>query len=262
MAFIVSTAMLLRQRATEPEHFDDPARTADEISAGYQELARVNRLFHMHDPYTRVLSRWLGPKHCARLSILDLGAGDGWLGAQMEEWARQLGWQWQVTNLDLNPVPLRLNAHSRNVAGTALALPFPSDSFDVAIASQMTHHLDDDAEVIQHFREAYRVARLGVFITDMKRSPFLYGVLWIALRLLGITPRMRQDGLISVKRSWRKGELRELAGRAGLRGATVQSYFGTRLIVAAKKAAATDGASETTAACRETDESCSVHRHR
>ena len=69
--------MLFRKRATQREHFDDPARTQEEIRDGYAQLARVNRLFHLADPYTRLLSRWLGAAHCERLSILDVGAGSG-----------------------------------------------------------------------------------------------------------------------------------------------------------------------------------------
>ena len=250
---------MLRERATEPEHFDDPARTPAELAAAYRELERVNRVFRLDDPYTRVMARWLGHNQCERLSILDVGAGDAWLGAQMEEWARrEFGWDWRVTNLDLNSVSLQLNRSSRNVVGTVLALPFRDESFDLVIASQMTHHLADEAAVAQHFREAWRVARRGVFITDMKRSAFLYAVLWLSTRALGLSPEMRADGLLSVKRSWKKHELEALAARAGLGGATVTSYFGTRLIVAARKSSASLAASGTTAGCRAADESCSA----
>ena len=142
----------------------------------------------------------------------------------MESWARrEFNWDWRVTNLDLNLVPLRLNSSTRNVVGSVLALPFIANSFDIVIASQMTHHLAGDAEVIQHFREAERVARRGVFITDMKRSAFLYALLWIVLRGLRLTPEMRADGLLSVKRSWTRVELSKLVARAGLSGATVRS---------------------------------------
>src|SRR4051812_30523579 len=250
---------MLRERATEPEHFDDPARTPAEIADAYRQLARVNRLCRLDDPYTRVMSRWLGAENCRHLSILDLGAGDSWLGAQMELWARrEFGWEWRVTNLDLNFVSLQLNSSTRNVVGSVLALPFRANSFDVVIASQMTHHLTGDAEVIQHFREAERVARHGVFITDMKRSAFLYGMLWVMLRVLRLTPEMRADGLLSVKRSWTRSELSKLATRAGLSGATVRSYFGTRLIVAARKTPAIAAASETSAAYLAADGSCSA----
>lgn len=249
---------MLRERATEPEHFDDPARTPSEIAHAYRQLARVNRLCRLDDPYTRVMSRWLGAENCRRLSILDLGAGDAWLGGEMEKFAARLGWEWRVTNLDLNSVSLQLNPGLRNVVGSALALPFAANSFDIVIASQMTHHLAGDTEVIQHFREAERVARRGVFITDTKRSAFLYAMLWVVLRLLRLTPEMRGDGLLSVKRSWTCEEMRALVERAGISGATVQSYFGTRLIVAARKTPATRAASETNAACLAADGSCSA----
>jgi ubiquinone/menaquinone biosynthesis C-methylase UbiE len=227
--------IMLRERATEPEHFDSPARTPEEIAAGYRELARVNRICRLDDPYTRVMSRWLGAESCVQLSILDLGAGDAWLGKQMETFARSQGWEWRVTNLDLNPIPLRLHPGSRNIVGSVLALPFVDTSFDIVIASQMTHHLASDAEVIQHFREAWRVARRGVFISDMKRSAFLYAMLWVMLRVLRLTPVMRADGLLSVRRSWTRQEMSLLVERSVLNGATVTSYFGTRLIIAARK---------------------------
>lgn len=227
--------MLFRRRATTPEHFDDSSRTFEEFRSGYAELSRVNRLFRLDDPYTRVMTRWLGHDHCRQLSILDLGAGDGWLDKAITRWAAQRGWQWRVTNLDLNPVPLRLHTAGRNVAGSALQLPFDDAAFDVVIASQMTHHFNTDADVVQHFREAWRVARLGIFLTDMQRNAFLYSMLLLTLPLLRIRGKMRADGLLSVKKSWRVKEWRDLAQRAGLPQAMVRNYYGSRVILAARK---------------------------
>ncbi len=249
--------IMLRERATEPEYFDSPARTPEEMATGYRELARANRLFVFHDPYTRLLWRWLGAEQCRQLSILDVGAGDGWLGNQMEKFGARLCWNWRVTNLELNPVPLQLSTGRHNVAGSALALPFADNSFDVVIASQMTHHLTNDAEVVQHFREAWRVARQGVFITDMTRSTFLYAMIWLAVRALRMTPKMRADGLLSVKRSWTRDEIAALCAQAGI-NATVKPYFGSRWILAARKPPAIACASETSATYRATGEFCSA----
>ena len=253
---------MLRERATEPEYFDSPARQPDEIIASYRELARVNWLCRFADPYTRIMSRWLGAANCRQLSILDLGAGDGSLGREMEKFAQRQGWDWRVTNFDVNPVPLRLASTSRNVAGSVLALPFVENSFDVVVASQMTHHLADGDAVIQHLREAWRVARRGVFITDMTRGPFFYAAVWVMIHALRLSPAMRADGLLSVKRSWTCAELAGIAARSGLPGLSVRSYFGTRLIVSALKTPASAAASGTSAACRAADESCFAPRGR
>lgn len=249
--------MMLRERCTEPEYFDSTARSPEEIAEGYRELARVNELFALEDPYTRVMSRWLGAEGCSELSILDLGSGDAWLGKRLESVARKQGWNWRVTNLDLNPVPLQLNGSTRSVAGSVVQLPFAENSFDVVIASQMTHYLDTEAEVIAHFREAQRVARQAVFITDMTRSKMLYSLLWLMLRVLRISPKMRADGLLSVKRSFTPSEVKGLVEHAGL-NAEVRSYYGVRWIFAWRKSPATHAASETTAAYRAVDVFCSA----
>jgi len=249
---------MFRRRATQPEHFDDASRTAEEFREAYRELARVNRLFRLDDPYTRVMSRQLGPKNCRDLSILDLGAGDGWLGRQMEDYARGRGWCWRVANLDANPAPLSLRRGGCNVAASALALPFEDNAFDVVIASQMTHHLNSDAEVILHFQEAWRVARAAVFLSDMRRGAFLYLLLRITLPLLRLSDNMVADGLLSVRKSWRAEEWRQLADQAGLRSATVTNYFGTRVILTARKPLATVEASGTSAAYRGADGFCSA----
>jgi SAM-dependent methyltransferase len=246
--------MLFRARATQPEHFDDARRTPEEFRAAYAELARVNRLFRAEDPYTRVMARWLGAEQCRQLSILDLGAGDGWLGRTMEAWAAERGWSWKVTDLDLNPIPLSLSPGKARVTASVLNLPFEDGAFDVVIASQMTHHLNTDDEVVRHFQEAWRVASRAVFITDMHRGWFLYLLLRLTLPLLRISPAMTDDGLLSVRKAWRAREWTDLARRAGLDSARISGYFGTRVILSARKSSVSSApATETSEAYRAAD---------
>jgi ubiquinone/menaquinone biosynthesis C-methylase UbiE len=155
--------MFLRRRATQAEYFDAEDRSPLEVAADYQQLARVNRLFMFSQPFERLLPRWLGEPRCQRLRLLDLGAGDGSLGQRLALWARRRGWHWRVTDLDKNPAALALSDHGNKVGASALSLPFPDGSFDLVIASQMTHHFGD-AEVVQHWREAWRVAREAMLI--------------------------------------------------------------------------------------------------
>ncbi|MGN6555715.1 MAG: class I SAM-dependent methyltransferase, partial [Verrucomicrobiota bacterium] len=165
--------MFLRRRATQAEYFDSLDRPHAEMVEAYASLASVNRLFLFAEPFQRLLPRFLELQNCGSLSILDLGAGDGLLGTSLSEWAaKKHGWKWRFTNLDINLPALRLNEHGQNVAGSALALPFRDNSFDVVIASQMTHHFSD-AEVVQHLREAWRVTRRAIFLSDLHRGPAL-----------------------------------------------------------------------------------------
>ena len=116
--------MFLRLRSTQTEYFDLPNRTEAEITASFRDLNRVNALFRFSHPFETVLPRWLGRKNCERLDILDVGAGTGLLGETVNEWAKQQGWQWRFTNLDTNPVALKIGNHAgqRRRFGAAVAI--------------------------------------------------------------------------------------------------------------------------------------------
>jgi SAM-dependent methyltransferase len=227
--------MFFPRRATQVEYFDSPGRTRAETAEGYALLARVNRLFHFAEPFQRLLPKFIGLNHCERLSILDLGAGDGSLGRVLTEWAGQKhGWKWEVTNLDINAVASDLNPGGRNVTGSALAIPFPDSTFDVVIGSQMTHHFSDD-EVVQHLREAWRVARRGIFLSDLHRGVVLYCLVRLMFCVQRFPRDFQHDGLLSVKRGFRADELQAVAGQAGIPNARAWCYYGSRVLLQAKK---------------------------
>ena len=226
--------MFLRQRSMQPEHLDLPGCTEAEIAASFRELNRVNRLFRFAHPFETALPQWLGKTNCERLDILDVGAGTGLLGKTLTEWARRRGWQWRFTNLDANPLALKIGDVPDGVVGSALQLPFPDGSFDLVVASQMTHHLTDE-HVVTHWREAWRVTRDAVFICDLHRNAMLYALVWLTLHLLRADPVVRKDGLISVRRGFRRSEWRDLAAQAGIPAASVWRYHGTRIVMQARK---------------------------
>ncbi len=226
--------MFFRERSMQAEYFDAPDRPAGEVTAAFRELDRVNRLFQFSHPFVSRLPRWLGRPRCERLEILDVGAGTGLLGKRLSDWAQRRGWDWRFTNLDANPVALKSGNAENGVLGSALQLPFADGSFDLVVASQMTHHLTD-AEVVQHWREAWRVTRDAIFICDLHRNAGFYAMLWLTMRLMRADRRLREDGLISVKRGFRLGEWRELAGRAEIPQARVWLYYGTRIVLQARK---------------------------
>jgi 2-polyprenyl-3-methyl-5-hydroxy-6-metoxy-1,4-benzoquinol methylase len=234
--------MFLSQRVTQAEYCDRTDLPSSEVADNYRQLARFNRLLLVTDPFQRLLVRWLGRGHVKKLSMLDLGAGDGSIGRSIESWARHHGWDWRVTNLDLNFGALRLNPGGRNVAGAVDALPFADDCFDVVIASQMTHHLSDE-EAVRHFREAWRVTRDALFLTDAHRNAGAMAIIWGVLRLMRVSPQFLSDGLLSVRRSWRVGEWRALAARAGISSARVWLYYGSRVMMQARKPRRSDSVS-------------------
>jgi len=219
--------MFLSRRSAQAEYFD-AERPPQELAEFYRSLNAVNRFFAFAHPFQHWVPRLLGMEACRSLSILDVGAGDGTLGRELSRWAKHRQWSWTVTSLDSNCTALQFNSHGMNVAGSALALPCRDASFDLVIASQMAHHLADK-EVVQLLREASRVARAAVVISDLHRNPLLLFTLWLLLALRPHPAAFRADALLSVRRSWRVKELRGLAAQAGLERACVGVAFGARV---------------------------------
>ncbi|MGA2787926.1 MAG: methyltransferase domain-containing protein [Verrucomicrobiota bacterium] len=213
---------------------DLPGRAEAETAAAFCELDRINRFFAFAHPFESVLPHWLGAKNCERMNILDIGAGTGLLGKTLTEWAGCRGWDWHFTNLDANALALKTGNQPDSVVGSALQLPFADSSFDLVVASQMTHHLTD-GQIVTHWREAWRVTRGAMFVCDLHRNAGLYAMLWFGMHLLRINRIVRNDGLISVRRGFRLGEWRELAARAEIPDAKIWLYYGTRIVLQARK---------------------------
>ncbi len=228
-------SMFFRERSTQAESFDSRDRSFREVAENYRHLARANRLFFFSHPFVWCVPRLVGRERCRELTFLDIGAGDGSLGRALTRWAARRGWNWRVTSLDASPMALELNPDDNAVLGAALNLPFKDGSFDVVIASQMTHHLVDDGEVARHFAEAWRVAKEAIVISDLHRNACLFTLVWLCVRLLRFPKPLARDGEISVLRGFRIPEWTKLAREAGIADARVWLYFGTRIMLEARK---------------------------
>jgi SAM-dependent methyltransferase len=227
--------MFLRQRAKQVEYFDGAERTFGELLSHYSALGRVNRIARFERPFQIWLPRLVDEPSCRDLSVLDLGAGDGLLGRELTAWAAEQGWRWRFTNLDLCPVTAEIDPCERHVIASVTDLPFGDASFDVVVASTMTHHLRSDADVVAHFREAARVAKRAVLICDMHRNLGFLVVLSVALWFLKVPREFRADAALSVRRGWRAAEWRRLADQAGLGAARIWCEHGTRIFLALGK---------------------------
>jgi SAM-dependent methyltransferase len=226
--------MFFHRRSAQAEYFDLPGRSEAETLAAFRDLDHLNGVFLFAKPFEEVLPGWLGNERCAQLEVLDLGAGTGSLGKKLAAWADQRGWRWRFTNLDTNLLALKLGGERRGVVGSALALPFRGASFDLVVASQMTHHLTDE-QIVAHLREAWRVTRDALFICDLHRNAGFYAALWLLLPFIRIGQSLRVDALLSIKRAFHLSEWRALANHAHLPDAKVRLYYGTRIVLQARK---------------------------
>lgn len=220
------------------ELLDAPGHDLPELEQSLDHVAEVNRLLGGRRAAWLALRPLLSPDRTT--TILDIGTGSADIPLSIARRARRAGLPVLIIATDVHDQMLEI-ATARTggaqdiviAAADALALPFGTDSCDVALLSLTLHHFDGDAQAAA-LREAARVARQAVIVNELERSTLNY----LGARLLAATRWRRNritrhDGPLSVLRAFTIDELRALAEDAGLRVELLKRCFFDRLVLRA-----------------------------
>src|SRR5580765_7937756 len=212
-----------RQRSLELEHLDKGDYTAEEYEGCLVELQRVNRWLGDASALRHSLLAEIGNSNRRTFSVLDVGAGSGELLQVIADWARKNDRVARLTGVELNARSAQALAERRKdfpeitaVRGDAFCLPFASNEFDYAISSLFTHHFRN-TEGVAVLRELSRVAAHRIFVIDLERHPVAYYFYTTIGRLFLHNRLIREDGALSILRSFTPEELARLAERAALK---------------------------------------------
>ncbi|MDQ1559260.1 MAG: hypothetical protein QOD32_2320 [Pyrinomonadaceae bacterium] len=227
-------------RSYELEHLDKGDYTPEEYEVCLVELRRVNKWLGDARALRRSLVPELERAGVRSFSLLDVGAGSGELLRVAAGAARAGGWRAErLVGLELNERSARaILEESREFAeigavrGDAFHLPFADGAFDYVMCSLFTHHFRDEG-VVEILREFKRVARRRLFVIDLHRHALAYLLYTTAGRLFLHNRLIREDGALSIRRSFRADELRRLAEGAGLLNVEVRRRFPFRLVLSA-----------------------------
>ena len=212
----------LAQRTLEDEQMDaadiDPAVYA----AVLRDLARINRWTFTAWPTLGFLDRAIGARR--EFSLLDVGFGQGDMLRAIAKWAGKRGIAARLVGVDLNPLSAEVALAAAPAdpsieyrTGDYLDQP---EAFDFIISSQVAHHMTD-AQLDQFLRHMDTQARAGWLVSDLHRHRFAHGGYPLLARLLGVHRIVREDGTLSIARSYRPREWLGVLVRAGIDPATV-----------------------------------------
>jgi 2-polyprenyl-3-methyl-5-hydroxy-6-metoxy-1,4-benzoquinol methylase len=223
----------LAARAIAEEQMDAADLPEADYAALLADLARVNAWTMAARPTLGFLDRAV-PRG-GRLKLLDVGFGDGDMLRTIAQWARRRGVSAELVGIDLNP-------RSAPVAQRATDPAFPiayrtgdyaalaGEGWDVVVSSLVAHHMSH-AQLIAFLRFMEEQARRGWLINDLHRHRFAHATFPLLARVMGWHRIVREDGTLSIARSYRPGEWPAILGEAQIEGAHVRRVFPFRLCV-------------------------------
>ncbi len=213
------------------ELLDDPSADPATVARSLRNIARANWWFGGRAAALWGIDQLLRHLPGRRsVTLLDVGTGAADLPAAAIRRAARRGGTLRAIALERSPVAARLAALRGLPVVLACAgrLPVRGGAVDIVLISQVAHHLAGDA-VVDLFRAASALARIGVVVSDLRRSEVAAVAFRIGSAALGFDPVTRADGVTSVRRGYRPEELAALAARAG-QSAEVRRRPGFRLV--------------------------------
>ncbi len=226
-----------QKRSHELEHLDKGDYTPEEYEGCLVELRRINAWLGDTRALTQTLLAEVEQLNLSSFSVLDVGAGSGELLRAAARWARQSNRAGTFVGVELNARSARAIVEESHefpkisaVKADGFQLPFADNTFDYAICSLITHHFTDSA-VVAFLKELSRTARRSIFVIDLHREPVPYYLYRTVGRLFLHNRLIREDGALSILRSFQPDELERLAQKAGLRNIKVRQMFPARLVL-------------------------------
>jgi 2-polyprenyl-3-methyl-5-hydroxy-6-metoxy-1,4-benzoquinol methylase len=207
----------LTRRSRQEEQMDAPDLDPAVYERVLHDLARLNRWTATARPVLAFLDRAVGSAE--RFRLLDVGFGDGDVLRAVARWARRRGIAAELVGVDLNPKSVRA---ARVATPPDLAIDYrPGDyrdqaePFDVVVCVQVAHHMTD-GELTAFLRHVEARARRGWLVCDLHRHRLAHRGFPLLARLLRVHRITREDGVVSIAKSFRPDDWAAALAGAGI----------------------------------------------
>lgn len=203
------------------ELMDDPDADARMLARTYGRFGFVNALVSRPGALYR---RDIRPRaqRTRPVRILDVGAGGGDLCRLLAQRLRHDGLDAEITALDADERAIRwASAHDRGAGiryrrALTTELVSAGETYDVVLSNHVLHHLDD-AELRTMLGDSVQLAAPGGLVShhDIARSRAAHAAFaaatWTISGTLLADSFIREDGLISIRRSYTVAEVAAIA---------------------------------------------------
>jgi len=228
------------QRSDEDEHMEDPSLSAETLRETTDAIERLSKLSG-GDRASRLGLERLVDRDMSRLSVLDVGTGNGAIPRQFAQWGRRNGIQMDIVGIDrLGSAVEQARRECAGIEGVSFEqcdlfdLDPGMRRFDVVHASLVLHHFDHD-EAVRALDNMAALSKLGVLVNDLHRHPVHWVGSKVVIPLLTRNEISHHDGPVSILRAFTRRELVDLAQQADFSSFTLEWVFPFRWLLVGRR---------------------------
>jgi 2-polyprenyl-3-methyl-5-hydroxy-6-metoxy-1,4-benzoquinol methylase len=197
------------------EWMDRPDCDPELLSNTYGQFLRINKLLSGWEGIYEERIKPVLEENDGKAAILDIGCGGGDILRLLNELCKRDGFAAEFTGIDPDKRAIEfvnsytwpenisfLKAHSSDIVAEGR-------SYNIVISNHLMHHLNRN-QLMTVCSDSEKLATDSVLFGDIERSRagfFLFGTI---APLLFRNSYIVKDGLISIRRSYRLGELKEV----------------------------------------------------
>ncbi len=212
-----------KTRSEEAEIIDDFSLEGEAIEATYKSIEGVNTWLGGNLVLLNSLKkaiRFLGLEHKS-VQLVDLGCGSGDGMVALARWARKNKLDLTIKGYDANPFVVNLarrNGASFSNISIEIADIFSEQcdlsGVDLATFNLCLHHFTD-TEIKELLEKCKSSGVKAIIINDLHRHWLAYGLFYVVCFLFRVPEIPKKDGLLSIKKGFKKDELSQMAKSIG-----------------------------------------------
>ena len=218
MSFLIDTS----SRSSAAEMMDDFTIEGSVLRDTLDKLETINRLLGGNSATLKGLKKiLLKSSKTKTITIVDLGCGHGDILRDVAKFGRKNSYKFKLIGIDANNAAIDYaKALSKDYPELSFETidvfseDFKKQTYDVVLCTLFLHHFKNN-EIIPFLKSTVQKASIGVIVNDLHRHKLAY-YLFKMIGLFIKNKMVREDGLTSVLRAFKRNELETILTKTGV----------------------------------------------
>jgi hypothetical protein len=218
MSFLIDTS----SRSSAAEMMDDFTIEGLVLRDTLDKLETINRLLGGNSATLKGLKKiLLKSSKTKTITIVDLGCGHGDILRDVAKFGRKNSYKFKLIGIDANNAAIDYaKALSKDYPELSFETidvfseDFKKQTYDVVLCTLFLHHFKNN-ELIPFLKSTVQKASIGVIVNDLHRHKLAY-YLFKMIGLFIKNKMVREDGLTSVLKAFKRNELETILTKTGV----------------------------------------------